>query len=430
MTPAQQQLDRKRRSLLILPIPVVFFVCMLFWSLGGGTGTGAIAAPSPSQGLNSVVPEAQFSGDDTWDKFKLYEMASYDSAKFEEARESDPYFDLVAFKTDHQDSVPSKDSKLMSDFKRRDRLATDANEERVNKKIEELYKQINHPTSKQSLPTLSTEDTTASHDDQFSTDVDRLEAMMENIQSDRKANPEMEQINDILEKILDVQHPERVKEKLKGVTPSEPRAEVRLAQSTAVSGVDQTDQAVENLSSSSSSTPPLTANAFFGLEDGLSSQRIEETIIEAVVHGEQQLVSGAVIKLRLSSDIVIDGRSLEKDSFIYGTCNINGERLSIEINSIHAAGTLLKVSLKVFDLDGIEGIYVPGAITRDVAKQSSDNALQGIRFMSMDPSIGAQAAAAGVEAAKGLFGKKAKLIQVTVKAGYQVLLKNASTSAI
>jgi len=42
--------------------------------------------------------------------------------------------------------------------------------------------------------------------------------------------------------------------------------------------------------------------------------------------------------------------------------------------------------------------------------------------MSLDPSIGAQAAGAGIEAAKSLFSKKVKLIKATVNAGLQVLL--------
>jgi hypothetical protein len=40
----------------------------------------------------------------------------------------------------------------------------------------------------------------------------------------------------------------------------------------------------------------------------------------------------------------------------------------------------------------------------------------------LDDSWGAQAAGVGIEAAKTLFSKKAKLIKVVVKAGYQVLL--------
>ncbi|MBL7852676.1 MAG: conjugative transposon protein TraM, partial [Cyclobacteriaceae bacterium] len=114
---------------------------------------------------------------------------------------------------------------------------------------------------------------------------------------------------------------------------------------------------------------------------------------------------------------------------IYGVCAINGERLTVEVSSIRTGNSLLPVSLEVYDLDGLPGIYIPGAITRDAAKQASDDALQNVQLMSLDPSIAAQAAAAGVEAAKGLFSKKAKLIKVTVKAGYQVFLVDTNSTS-
>jgi hypothetical protein len=40
----------------------------------------------------------------------------------------------------------------------------------------------------------------------------------------------------------------------------------------------------------------------------------------------------------------------------------------------------------------------------------------------LNPSIGVQAASAGISAAKNLLSKKVRLIKVTVKAGYRVLL--------
>jgi hypothetical protein len=42
---------------------------------------------------------------------------------------------------------------------------------------------------------------------------------------------------------------------------------------------------------------------------------------------------------------------------------------------------------------------------------------------SIDPSFKVQATTAGINAAKSLLTKKAKLVKVTVKAGYKVLLK-------
>jgi conjugative transposon TraM protein len=150
--------------------------------------------------------------------------------------------------------------------------------------------------------------------------------------------------------------------------------------------------------------------------------------IRAVIHDTQELVDGATVKMRLVDAVTIQGRNISAGQFLFGTCAINGERLTIEINSVRDGNALLPVALSVFDLDGLEGIYIPGAITRDAAKQASGNALQNVQLMSLDPSIGAQAAAAGVEAAKGLLGKKAKLIKVTVKAGYQILLKDNNTA--
>lgn len=78
----------------------------------------------------------------------------------------------------------------------------------------------------------------------------------------------------------------------------------------------------------------------------------------------------------------------------------------------------------LFTKPRLEGLYIPGAISRDVAKESANRGMQNIGFNSLDPTIGMQAASVGVEAVKSLFSKKVKLVRVTVKAGYQVLLKD------
>lgn len=75
-------------------------------------------------------------------------------------------------------------------------------------------------------------------------------------------------------------------------------------------------------------------------------------------------------------------------------------------------------------MDGQEGIYIPGSINRTVAKESADNAIGGMNATTMDPSIGVQAASAGIAAAKSLFSRKIKLVKMTVRAGYKVLLKD------
>src|SRR5206468_3805783 len=102
------------------------------------------------------------------------------------------------------------------------------------------------------------------------------------------------------------------------------------------------------------------------------------------------------------------------NNFIYGTCNVNNERLHVQLTSAVANNEIYPIALKVFDIDGLEGIFVPGAITRDVAKEGISQGIGGMGIGSLDPSLGAQAAAAGIQTAKSLLSRKVKAVVVTV----------------
>jgi len=61
---------------------------------------------------------------------------------------------------------------------------------------------------------------------------------------------------------------------------------------------------------------------------------------------------------------------------------------------MHYHNSLFPVQLSVYDIDGMDGIYIPGAITRDVAKQYTDRAIQGIGQTTLDPYHWAHTASA------------------------------------
>jgi hypothetical protein len=88
----------------------------------------------------------------------------------------------------------------------------------------------------------------------------------------------------------------------------------------------------------------------------------------------------------------------------------------------------LPVSLHLFDFDGLEGIYIPGAISRDAAKQSGDRAIQGMGISTFNPGIGAQAAGVGIETARNILSRKIRMTKVTVKSGYHVWLLDEKSS--
>lgn len=407
---------------MALPILALPFLTMIFWALGGGKGTPAQAMIIESPGLNLELPSAHFNEEEV-DKLSLYEKAERELRKFQEEQESDPYFNLTAFETEdmqedreqHTNQNSSTGSGRLKNYNpQKQQPGIDPNEAKVNQKLEQLYRELNK-TPELVQSNTSQYENTNSTDPQFSSDVKELEKMMEMMSRGSEPDPEMQQLESMLEKILDIQHPDRVRTKI--------NAQNEQQKKPTFSVTSPTDNTVSLLHS----TNQADQNSFYGLDDVSESQVMTNTI-EAVVHDTQELVDGSTVKMRLLNDVYINNTLIPKDQFMYGTCSINGERLTIAIKSVRTGNSILPVSLVVYDLDGLEGIYIPGAIARDVAKQSSEEALQGIQFMSLDPSLGAQAAGAGIEAAKGLFSKKAKLIKVTVKAGYQILLKDANPS--
>jgi conjugative transposon TraM protein len=417
MKPHSQKFIQKRKFYVMLPVLVIPFLTMFFWALGGGKGV-VIAKDNNTVGLNLNLPEAKFTNEaNAWDKLSLYQKARRDSLKASQAKKNDPYFRLSTLKvkqdTSRRDSLKRKGFVNTSLGERKEPI--DETEAKVYKKLEELQKQIDKPAqaSTTKASAKKTQDKTKSHS-KFESDVDRLESMMLMMQDGQQEDEEMQEINAVLNKILDIQHPERVKNRLQEIKQDSPSlyADSKTA-----------NEAVSFMGSESSYGTGHHSNGFYGLED-IAMPVMEQNAIKAEVYGNQTLVSGAVIKLVLLQDISLSGVSIPKSTFVFGECSLNGERLTVDITSIQFNNSIYPVALSLYDVDGLEGIYVPGAIARDAAKKSTGQTLQEVQLNSLDPSLEVQAASAGIEAAKGMLTKKTRLIQVTAKAGYKVFLVN------
>lgn len=410
---------RQRKMMVILPLLVLPFITMAFWALGGGKGTGNDGDKNKVAGLNLQLPNANLKSDKNEDKLSFYMEADADSLKRAELLRSDPFYkDSLQTKVSLMDATQHLNNPSTS----RNGLntsvyqsGTNANEQKIYQKINEINKQINQPETTQPGGYLS-DNSSYQNNEHFTKDVDRMQEMMQMMDDKQETDPEMQQLNGTLDKILDIQHPQRVKDKLK---------EKSLQQKDVVFAVSKIPTH-DNISLLDTIKHRSTSTiGFYGTSE-TSNNSNDEPAVEAVVHANQTLVNGAIIKLRLSTDIYINGTLIPKGNFVYGSASLNDERLEIEINSIRYGTSLFPVKLEVYDMDGLLGIHIPGAITRDVAKQSADNSLQLMELSSVDPSFKAQAAAAGISAAKGLLSRKVKQVKVLVKEGYKVLLKSKS----
>ncbi|MBL0744867.1 conjugative transposon protein TraM [Chryseolinea lacunae] len=425
-----QKFLQQRRFYMVLPLLAFPFITMIFWALGGGQGT-PVKAETVTSGLNFNLPGAHFEKEDElWDKFTLYEQARRDSIKYDEARRNDPYYVVATLHGSAPDTVPDKTSRLNTSLGQKDRYHQISTQEAlINSKIEQLTRQIAEPQSLPEVaPETSTTSTIAPREPSDNSDVTRLETMMQMMASPGEGDPEMQQIEGVLEKILDIQHPERIADKIKTQRQLNQTHLYEVEAAQEEDNITLVEKDIENDSLGPISQRgefPESQNAFYGLDE-YRGEHAEDNAIQAVIHGTQTVVAGSTIKMRLLSDVFINGHLIKKDQFIYGVCSIAGERLVIGITSIRDENSLFPVALKVFDLDGLDGIYIPGAITRDAAKQATSQSIQGIQLNSLDNSLGVQAATAGIEAAKGLFSKKAKLIKISVKAGYHILIKDAN----
>lgn len=388
---------KQRKMMLVLPLLVIPFLTMAFWALGGGRGKTSSSVTA--KGLNLDLPNANLKEDKLLDKLGFYDKADKDSLKMEEWMRSDPYF--------KRDTVPEEiypnelqDLTTTTANKFNQRLNTSPYEKGSNNPEDQIMQKLKLLETEMNKSTASTYDDPVkqrSPDNEFSSEVDRLEQLLKVNNTSSNDDPEIKQLEGTLDKILDIQHPQRVKER-------------SIKNKEAVYAVRRTSGA------------DTIVKGFYSYSEDKEFE--EQNAVEAVVYGNQVLVNGSVVKFRLLNDIYVKGQLIKSGTYINGIASLNNERLEIEINSVRYGKSLYSVKMEVYDIDGLPGIYIPGAITRDAAKQAADNSLSLMDMTSVDPSLKAQAAATGIGAIKNLLSKKTKLVKVTVKSGYKVLLKD------
>lgn len=406
---------RQRKFFMVLPALVLPFLTLMFWSLGGGKIDEVNAQTMEQTGFNLNLPDANLKEDNTLNKMDYYNQAQLDSLKLKELIKNDPNYQHLAFgeieKNTEEEDIWEKRGINTSLYG--GASYNDPNEEKIYRKLAQLDHELKKPQEPRYNGYETAEYRYQETPSVNSSDVDRLEQMMQMMSEPEGEDEEMKQLNGLLEKILDIQHPDRIKDRVK-VTSEHKKGRVFAVASAAniipISSLD--NETEENIPS----------NGFYSFADQMTSNDEIQNAIQAVIHETQTVVNGSTVKLRLVNDVYINGIPIPKDQFLFGTAILNGERLAIKITSIRYHQSLFPVELSVYDMDGLSGIYIPGAITRDVAKQTVDHSMQSFDLGSLDPSWSTQAASIGVDAAKTLFSKKAKLIKVTVKAGYQVLL--------
>lgn len=359
---------RQRKSLLVFPVIVFAFTTLLFWALGGGKVSPADAALNPSKGLNTTLPDAKLKDERGLNKMSYYDKAASDSMRLKQQMKTDPYYHPKADSNDSGVHFPVHANLVSglpsgSQFRPTGNGKQTSDVDLVYKKLAQLQATINKP-----MPPARSDPVPA---------VSNNEVAGKTLHpgQSKDEDPELQQMNGLLEKILDIQHPDRLKEK--------------------------------------------TTSQVKGADTGRFKA------IPAVIDGKQKITQGTVVRLRLLDTVTINSQLIPKGQLLYGSGELYNQRLTMTIKIIRMGTNILPVDLTVFDMtDGLEGICVPEALTGDAVKDGAASGVQGLEFMSLDQSVGTQLAGAGISAAKGLFSKKVKRIKAKLKDGHALLLRD------
>lgn len=394
--------------MLMIPVLTVPFLTLAFWALGGGSQKASSPLDHLADGFNPSLPELLGFEEKHFDKMEHYQRSSEDSGRFQREVKNDPYYQM-AFQGE-QGMETTSPPPISKGSASNSPLFQSTQEAQILQRLETLNRTIQEsppPAPRQDLPSFPKPTDPIPT---LGTDLDRLDQMMQQMQhANSTPDPELDQMAELLDRILDIQHPERFQERMRSKKEKSPPFRLSAA----------TKEDFPIGEASHLSRFPASFNGFFGLESE-SMETKSSASIKAVIHEDQTLVSGSTVKLRIIEGINLNEITLPKDQLVYGLASLHGERLNISIRHIRIADQILPVDFKVHDADGLEGIRIPGSLSKEVSSQSGSRAIQGLGFNSFDYSLEAQAAQAGIETAKSFLGKKIRQVKVNLKAGYQV----------
>lgn len=158
-----------------------------------------------------------------------------------------------------------------------------------------------------------------------------------------------------------------------------------------------------------------------------TAEDLEKNTISACVHGNQTVMDGQSVRLRLLQQVEVAGMVIPRNALVTGAAKVQGERLEVGITSLEYGGTIVPVELAVFDSDGQEGIFIPNSMEVSAVKEVAANMGNSLgSSINISTDAGAQLASdlgkGVIQGASQYIAKKMRAVKVHLKSGYKVML--------
>ena len=176
---------------------------------------------------------------------------------------------------------------------------------------------------------------------------------------------------------------------------------------------------------------PLTGRRLaekFHTPIGHRDEKDVRNTIRACIHGNQTVISGQGVRMRLQEPMRVGKHVLPKNSLLIGEGRIQGERLHVNILQVEYGGTIIPVKLAVYDNDGQEGIFIPGSMEANAVKEVAANLGQnlGTSISITNQSAGDQLLSelgkGAIQGVSQYISRKMREEKVHLKSGYTLML--------
>lgn len=147
----------------------------------------------------------------------------------------------------------------------------------------------------------------------------------------------------------------------------------------------------------------------------LAKDAKEPKLIQAIIDEDIKAVDGSRVRLRLLDDIEINESVVKRGTYLYATVSgFSSGRVKGTIGSILVNDELVKVSLSLYDTDGMEGLYVPNSQFRETSKDVASGAMSGSMSMNTG-TYGNSLAQWGMQAVNNAYQKTSNAISKAIK---------------
>lgn len=170
--------------------------------------------------------------------------------------------------------------------------------------------------------------------------------------------------------------------------------------------------------------PPRRAG-FYGFTG--QSPPVASNSTRAVVDQTVTISPGEYVRLRLLEPLPFRGVTLPAGSVVVAQGSLQGNRMRLYVERLERDGYIFSAALSAFDLDGLEGIFVPGSAAADAARETAaqlgQQSTTGFTFSQRaKDAVATELASTAIQGVSKYLGGRIRAVRLRLKAGHRVYL--------